>query len=105
MKDLNESVGRRLVALRRELGLTVGQLAERYNVQRTRWNNWEGGVALPAMPVMIALCDDTKVTLDYLYRGKSDTMPMGLAVRLLAREQGVDPDMERRLVVEVARRD
>ena len=41
----------------------------------------------------MGLCDILPgLTMDYLYRGRLDGLPMQLAIRLASREMGIDPD-------------
>lgn len=61
-------------------------------VGRTRYLNWERAENLPSETHMIALAEKTGITLDYIYRGVLDAVPMALAIRLSARERGLDPD-------------
>ncbi len=47
---------------------------------------------LPAIDVMILLSEKTGITLDYIFRGDTRGLPLGLTIRLEARAQGLDPD-------------
>lgn len=47
---------------------------------------------LPAIDVMILLAEKTGITLDYIFRGDTKGLPLGLTIRLEARAQGLDPD-------------
>ncbi|MFH5926422.1 helix-turn-helix domain-containing protein [Roseomonas xinghualingensis] len=94
--DMNTSpiagIGRRLKAIRDERGLTPAAMADWLGVSRTRYSNWENDQNRPAEEKMAWLCDQTGLTMDYIYRGKLDAVPMALAIRLAAREQGQVPD-------------
>jgi DNA-binding XRE family transcriptional regulator len=85
-------IAKRLQAIREELHLDQNGMAKWLDVGRTRYVNWEKAENKPAEETMVALCDRTGVTLDYIYRGRLDAVPTGLAIRLTAREIGMDPD-------------
>lgn len=97
MKVVRSDVVRRLRAIRAELGLSPPELAERLGQSRTTYYNWEAENPtkpnLPAEQAMAELCSVLPgLTLDYIYMGKTATMQTGLAIRLTAREMGLDPD-------------
>ena len=85
------AVGARLSFLRAALELgTARQAAELLGFGRTRWLNWEHGVA--RMPVEAAARLASffpAVSLDYIYLDRVEGMPFGLAMRLRAAAQGV----------------
>jgi len=96
-KIVRSDVVRRLRAIRAELGLSPPQLAERLGVPRTTYYNWEAeNPAKPNFPseeAMAELCDLLPgLTMDYIYRGRLESMKASLAIRLTAREMGEDPD-------------
>jgi transcriptional regulator with XRE-family HTH domain len=85
-------LGRRLQAIREELNFGQAQMAEWLGVGRTRYVNWEREENRPAEEKMVWLCEQTGITLDYIYRGKLDALPMALGIRLRARELGQSPE-------------
>lgn len=85
-------IGQRLTAIRLERKLSPSQMADWLGVQRTRYVNWEKEQNRPSEEKMALLCEYTGVTMDYIYRGILDAVPMALAIRLKAREMGEDPD-------------
>lgn len=92
-----DAVAARLRAVRAELGLTPSQLAGRIGVGRTAYANWEAVEPkkpnMPSEEGLASLCDELPgLTLDYLYMGALDTLPVKLAIRLAARELGMEPD-------------
>ncbi|MFP5477210.1 MAG: helix-turn-helix transcriptional regulator [Gammaproteobacteria bacterium] len=89
-----DAIARRLRAIRVELGLEQTAMAKWLDVGRTRYVNWEKAENFPSEQAMILLCDRTGVSLDYIYRGRLDAVPTALAIRLKAREMGIDPDSE-----------
>ena len=56
----------KLVALRKEKGLTQLQLAEMLNVSRQAVSRWEGGLAVPSLENLKYLGNLYNVPLDYL---------------------------------------
>lgn len=89
---LEKDVARRLKAVREELGMDQRAMAKWLDVGRTRYIGWERAANLPNERVMLVLCDRTGLTLDYVYRGRLDAVPLALAIRVTAREDGLDPD-------------
>lgn len=94
-RPTQEAVARRLKAVRDHVGKNVTAMADWLGVPRTRYANWErqsGSGNFPAEESMSLLCDMLPgLTLDYLYRGRLDGMPVALAIQLTAREMGEDP--------------
>jgi transcriptional regulator with XRE-family HTH domain len=93
---LQQEVARRLRAVMGELKLNRRQMADYLGVAENRLGNWLGKgpkSSMPAEEALILLCRKVPgLTLDYMYRGLLDHVPTGLAIRLMAREQGMDPD-------------
>lgn len=85
-KDSAKETGQRLVQLREALGLSQTQMAERYGVgNQQTWSNYEKGRWLPPeLALKIAAKD--KVSLDWLYRGLTDMLPLSIAKTLGAIE-------------------
>jgi transcriptional regulator with XRE-family HTH domain len=97
-KLCHDDIARRLKAARVEMRHHPRVLAELLGTARSTYLGWEAGSRakkpnFPSEEAMIRLCEIMPgLTLDYLYRGRLDTMRTGLAIRLLAREMGLDPD-------------
>ena len=96
-KLLRKDIVRRLRAVRAELGYQPSQLAALIGAARTTYANWEAEDPkkpnFPSEEAMMGLCDILPgLTMDYLYRGRLDGLPMQLAIRLASREMGIDPD-------------
>jgi DNA-binding XRE family transcriptional regulator len=93
-----DDVARRLRAVRDELHLTPPAMAEAIHAGRAAYYTWEKGSAaakpnLPNEQAMVNLCELLPgLTMDYLYRGRYDTLDTRLRIRLMAREMGMDPD-------------
>lgn len=92
-----DDIARRLRAIREEIGWTPAQMIDALGVGRGAYYQWEKGAAakkpnFPAEEAMATLCELLPgLTMDYIYRGKLETMPPGLGIRLTAREIGEDP--------------
>lgn len=67
------------------------QMASFLNTSESKLGNWLGNglkANKPAEEAMVLLCEKVPgLTLDYLYRGVLDHVPMALAIRLQASEQ------------------
>ncbi len=60
------TVAHNLAALRKQAGLTQGELAEKFNYSDKSISKWEHGDTMPDIEVLKDLCDFYGVTLDYL---------------------------------------
>jgi transcriptional regulator with XRE-family HTH domain len=87
---VSDAVAARLRAVQAELGYSTAQMASLLGVGRTRWANWIAGTHRPEVEAMLRLCDYTKITFDWLYRGRPEAVPTSLYVRLQARMTGLD---------------
>lgn len=76
--DHPEIIGRRLVALRGALGLTLTEVCKITGIAKNTWSQWESGKQRPQLDFAITICHHSGVTLDWLYFGD----PSGLPVRL-----------------------
>lgn len=90
-----------------ETDLGQAAFAERIGVSRSALSNWlsEARPELPAEEAMIAICErfpEYGLTLDWLYRGVADAVPMRVAIRLTARLHEMDPDQAGASVLERA---
>lgn len=90
--DLPRQLACRLRAIQAELGQTNGQMAAMVGVGITTWSNWLNAENRPDEEAMIRLCDQAGVTMEWLYRGRTDGMNVGHAIRLTARTKGIDPN-------------
>ena len=62
----------KLVALRKEKGLSQLKLAEMINVSRQAASRWESGVAVPSTENLRNLCELYGVPIDYLMHEESE---------------------------------
>lgn len=94
--ELKTAVRRRLRAVQAELGYTQDQMGELVGESRSAWSNWVSELSeIPKPLPMIRLCHalpNWNLTLDWIYLGVRDHLPLRLAIRLRARELGVDPE-------------
>jgi hypothetical protein len=90
---LQQDIARRLRAVMAELGMNRRQFAEFLETAESKLGNWLGKgpkANKPPEEVMVLLCEKAPgLTLDYLYRGVLDHVPMALAIRLKAWEEGI----------------
>lgn len=78
-------VAARLRAVMQEYGLsTAADLAAACGAERSAASNWLQGYNLPPVRHIIELATKTGITLDWIYAGKVETLPGGLAIRLAA---------------------
>ena len=78
MREGRENMEQRLIALRKEKGLTQAQLAEAINICRQSISDWERGVTKPTQDNLLLLSELYGVSVDYLL-GK-DVCPVAPAV-------------------------
>ena len=87
-KELEPEVAARLRAVMADLEcLNNKAFADRFGTTESAVNNWRLGYNLPHVPEMIRLCEQTGITLDWLYRGFVGTIDPELALRLNRRMQ------------------
>lgn len=70
------------VRLRHAIKATHGSLkrwGEKYGVTPGAINHWVHGWNYPDLPPLIEWCDDTGMTLDYVFRGRRDAVSEVLA--------------------------
>jgi len=90
-----DAVARRLRVLRKALGLQQAQIADRADIKRNAYNQYDkGGRALTLAPAL-KLCETFGVTLDWLFRGDLTGLPHGLAVDIT--RIAADPEEFRRV--------
>ena len=76
----------RLLTLRKEMGLTQEQLAEKMNVSRQSISKWESGQAVPELEKIIALSTIFDVTTDYLLK-PSEVDELSVKTEILEKQQ------------------
>src|SRR5215831_21298573 len=77
-------IARRLALTREILSLRPMEFAESAGVALSRYNRWETGKCSLPLSCAIALCVAHDLTLDWLYRGKVQGLPIWLVVEVKA---------------------
>ena len=67
-------IGRFIAACRKKVGLTQMQLAEKLNITDRAVSKWENGRSLPDSSIMLALCNELKISVNDLLSGEVVTM-------------------------------
>lgn len=76
-------IGQRLRRFREVVTkLKQKEFANQNGFQDTRYTNWETGERRIPPEHAMALCEKYGLTLDYIYRGRVNTLPLDLAVKL-----------------------
>ena len=68
MEDLKQIISHNIVMLRKDLGMTQIELAEKLNYSDKAISKWERGESIPDVTVLKAIADIFGVTVDYLLR-------------------------------------
>lgn len=93
---MQQAVAVRLAAIMKELKKSRREMAEFLEVGESRLGNWLGTgekANMPSEAAMARLCEKVPLlTMDYIYLGRLDAVPYSHAIRLKARELGLDPD-------------
>jgi transcriptional regulator with XRE-family HTH domain len=81
--------GRRLTLLREVFGLSQTAFGKVVGLSQSRYSQYETGERLLPVQVAIAVSNEFGVTLDWLYTGEPNAMPMDLwrKIRKLADEK------------------
>lgn len=66
MEDINKTIGKNLLLLRKNAKLTQLELAEKFNYSDKTISKWEAGESLPSIEILYNLCTFYGVTLDTL---------------------------------------
>lgn len=77
---MEESIGERIVKLRRERGWTQAGLAGRLYVSDKAVSKWEQERGVPSLGCLEALADVFGVSIDYIVRGGEERRERGQAV-------------------------
>lgn len=74
-------MGNRIATRRKHMGIKQSQLAEKINITSKHLSNIECGRERPSFEVLICLCNELKVTPDYLLMGSMH--PQGIPQNLI----------------------
>ena len=72
--EFRAAVGEILRKARCLMDENLTRFAASFGVINTTWRKWELGETIPDARVMAAFCDRTGFTMDWLYRGRLDTL-------------------------------
>jgi transcriptional regulator with XRE-family HTH domain len=76
------AIARRLQITRKALGLKQGEFADRAGIARNAYNQFDLGKRLLTLQRGHQLCDEYKLTLDWLFRGDPSALPSRLAAEI-----------------------
>ena len=91
MELCKAAIGRRLRAMREAQGLSQAEVARMAGLGRTAYVQYETGVHLPQPEGAVALCMALGYTMDWIYRGETFGMPLGLLSKLARDEIPSEP--------------
>ena len=95
---MNQTLGKRIGALRREKGLKQDELAEKLGISPQAVSKWETDQTCPDISLLPQLAKLLDVSVDELLSGKQESVP---AVRMLPEAERKDiGDMMLRIVIE-----
>ena len=100
---MNQTLGKRIGALRREKGLKQDELAEKLGVSPQAVSKWETDQTCPDISLLPLLAQILGITVDELLSGKQEAAPI---VQMLPEDQRKDiKDMMLRVTVDSAEGD
>lgn len=88
---MEESLGKRIVANRRRLGMTQDALAEKLGVTAQAVSKWENDQSCPDIAMLPKLAEIFNITADELLGLSKKESPMAQAVEVSAPQEEVDP--------------
>ena len=62
-------VGRRIRYLREKAGLSQGEMADRFGIDRGNISEWENAKVCPSLPMLETVADGFKLTIAELLKG------------------------------------
>jgi bacteriophage CI repressor helix-turn-helix domain len=100
----------RLKELRKALGLTQQEFADRLHIKRTNIGNYEVGVSLPTDSVIALICREFNVSEEWLRTGKGEmfvpiTRDEEIATFIGSIQADVDDTFKKRLISVLAKLD
>ena len=72
----NNTIGKRIVKRRQELGLTQSKLAQKCQISIPTLSNIEGDNRIPSMDTIMVLAPALNCSIDYILLGKEGTPPI-----------------------------
>jgi transcriptional regulator with XRE-family HTH domain len=78
-------IAKRLVASREALGLSAAELCRRIDCETNRWSQYETGKRPITLEIANRLCDEFRLSLDWIYRDDPSSLPNRLRLDIKAR--------------------
>jgi transcriptional regulator with XRE-family HTH domain len=75
-------IAQRLALTRRASGLGQAAWCRFVGIEPTTWNNYEQGTRRISLEQALKVCTATGVSLDWIYRGLADRLPVHFATEL-----------------------
>src|ERR1051326_5358357 len=67
--NIQVRIGRRLRYLREQAGLSQGEMAHQFGIDRGNISEWENAKVCPSLPMLETLADGFKITISELFKG------------------------------------
>jgi DNA-binding XRE family transcriptional regulator len=67
--NITVRVGKRLRSLREQAGLSQGEMAHQFGIDRGNISEWENAKVCPSLPMLETLADGFKITISKLLQG------------------------------------
>lgn len=77
-----DMIGARLRLIRTAFNLKPAEMADLLGIERTYWSRFELGKRAPSDEVAYLLTEKFGITLDYLFLGRMDKLPLDVAEKL-----------------------
>lgn len=74
-----KAIGDRLETLRQALDLSQTEFASRAGIAQNTYNQYAKGKNLIRLDFAERICDEYGVTLDWIYRGDTSSLPLNIA--------------------------
>lgn len=74
-----DAIAHRLKITREAMEMTKSEFADKAGIARNTYSQWEGAKGRPSLDQAIALCLRHGLTLDWIYFGNGEGLPLRLA--------------------------
>lgn len=89
LNELKQIIGKNIIDLRKKMGLTQAELAEKINYSDKAVSKWECGDAVPDIAVLKRLAEILNVTVDYLLHEEHEQKPVHETNKTIKRNQRI----------------
>ena len=89
LNELKQIIGKNIIDLRKKMGLTQAELAEKINYSDKAVSKWECGDAVPDIAVLKRLAEILNVTVDYLLQEEHEQKPVHETNKTIKRNQRI----------------